>query len=235
MKNKFNVIKLLLVLLIISISVLSFPSLIEEVAAEGDTTVRYGNNSDMMIPFKETKLELLNQEDTTKDNLVSIIEYEKNHPFKWVKKEVYTEKALPTVDTSQKCFMDYRTITDPDSFQYTLQLMATTDENGFRKIDGRYCVAVGTYYSSFCGSLLDITLENGTVIKCIVGDIKQDIHTDELHMYATASDNLVEFIIDDSIIPVECKLHGDMSYVNNFNGKVTGVKIVEYIDEYIRV
>ena len=70
--------------------------------------------------------------------------------------------------------MGYKTITDKTSKQYELQQMAYTDEEGFRKIDNRYCVAIGTAFGVYTGQMLDVELENGTVIECIVGDIKKE-------------------------------------------------------------
>ena len=49
-----------------------------------------------------------------------------------------------------------------------------TDSEGFRRIDDRYCVAIGTAFGVKSGQLFDVTLENGTTIKCIVGDIKKE-------------------------------------------------------------
>lgn len=103
---------------------------------------------------------------------------------------------VPSVDTSFKSFMDYRTITNILSVQYKMQQEAITDEYGFRLLDGKYMVAVGTYYAKECGVELHITLESGVTIECIVADIKQDAHTNETNQYVPINGNLVEFIVD---------------------------------------
>ena len=38
--------------------------------------------------------------------------------------------------------------------------------------DGRYCIAVGTGYCSKIGTKINLVLEDGSIIKCILGDVK---------------------------------------------------------------
>ena len=55
-----------------------------------------------------------------------------------------------------KTYMDYRTITDKSSKQYKLQQdnNVYTDDEGFRKIEDKFIVAVGTYYGTVGTELL---------------------------------------------------------------------------------
>lgn len=63
-------------------------------------------------------------------------------------------------------------------------------------------IALGTYYSEGkVGEIYVITLENGTVIYCVTGDIKDDADTDSMHQYRLdetdmSNANIVEFILD---------------------------------------
>lgn len=75
----------------------------------------------------------------------------------------------------------------------TLQMMATTNADGFRMVHGRYLVAVGTYFGAARGQYIDLTLENGTVIPCIVGDMKAA----EIF---SANGCCSEFIVDTGVI-----------------------------------
>ena len=77
-----------------------------------------------------------------------------------------TEKSYSkTYDISgdkAKTFMDYRTITDRTSRQYSLQLRASTnEENGLRMLRGRYMVAVGSYFGCSVGQFIDVVLSDG--------------------------------------------------------------------------
>ena len=109
-----------------------------------------------------------------------------------------------------KTFMSYTTITDKTSNQYALQQKAYTDEMGFRKIDDRYCVAIGTAFNASVGQIFDATLQNGTVIKCIVGDIKSDKDTDISNIF-TSQGCCLEFIVDTKKLDGIIKTLGDCS------------------------
>jgi len=144
-------------------------------------------------------------------------------------KELYTYNTLelPTEATGEfKTYMDYRKIKDKTSKQWALQQLATTNEKGFRIFNGRYLVAVGSYYANEVGKELKITLDNGFVFYAMVGDIKMDIHTDANNQYVPINGNIVEFIVDtDKLDPMTKKL-GDVSNLG-FEGKI--VKIEEVI------
>lgn len=138
----------------------------------------------------------------------------------------YNTLELPTEATGEfKTYMDYRKITNKSSKQWALQQLAETDENGFRVFNGKYLVAVGTYYSKDVGKEMRITLEDGKEINVMIGDIKQDIHTDKNNQYVPANGNIVEFIVDtDKLDPLTKKL-GDVSNLG-FEGKIVRIEEV---------
>ena len=93
--------------------------------------------------------------------------------------------------------MDYRTITSTGTYEYKLQNTAAyTNDDGIRMINGRYCIAVGTAFGTRIGQYIDLVLENGTVIHCIMGDTKSDEHTDSEHVFTVASGCCSEFIVE---------------------------------------
>ncbi len=109
----------------------------------------------------------------------------------------YISMGLPEdADGSFKTYMDYRKITNKSSRQWHLQQLAYTDSEGFRKFNGSYLVAVGTYYADEVGKEFRVTLDSGIVFYAMVGDIKQDIHTDTNNQYMTMNGNIMEFIVD---------------------------------------
>lgn len=130
--------------------------------------------------------------------------------------ESVVEMSVPTgINTSFKAYMDYRTITSKGSTQYKMQQQAYT-ENGFRKLDGRYMVAMGSYYG-YCGDKFNITFDTGETIPVVIGDSKADQHTDSLHMYRPMKSgygNVVEFIIDSRTIDPIARKMGDVSHVS---------------------
>ncbi len=108
-------------------------------------------------------------------------------------------------DTSFKAFMDYRAITSTTSTQYVLQQQATS-EGVLRVHNGRYMVAIGTGWGANVGDVLSVTFDTGISIEAVVGDIKQDIHTDSSNLLTVCNGyfshdnrpiaNVLEFIVD---------------------------------------
>ncbi len=143
-------------------------------------------------------------------------------------KELYTYNTLelPTEATGEfKTYMDYRKITDKTSKQWNLQQLATTNEKGFRVFNGRYLVAVGSYYANEVGKELKITLDNGFVFYAMVGDIKMDIHTDANNQYVPINGNIIEFIVDIDKLDPKTKKLGDISNLG-FEGKIVRIEEV---------
>lgn len=140
---------------------------------------------------------------------------------------VHNELDLPEeADGKFKTYMDYRKITDKSSKQWALQEQAWTEGRGFRKIGEHFLVAVGTFYAKEVGKELLIELEDGQRIKAIVGDIKQDKHTDPTNRYVPVNGNIVEFIVDVEKLNPEVIRRGDVSWLG-LNGRIKSMWEVE--------
>lgn len=131
-----------------------------------------------------------------------------------------------------KAYMDYRKITNKKSAQWRLQQSAITDENGIRTVDGRYCVSVGSYFGAPVGTKLDVTLESGNVLECIVADRKMDKDTDSMNLCAS-NGNIVEFIVNTDTMDRKARHAGDLSALDGFDGIVT--KVVVYDNDETEV
>jgi hypothetical protein len=113
-----------------------------------------------------------------------------------------------------KSYMDYRTITATRTKQWRLQQQATTDEQGFRKIGGRYLVAVSKTYGK-AGDWIVIILDGERQIDAIIGDIKSGTtctHPDG---------SMLEFIVDVSQLSTSVRRSGNVNSV--FPGSVTAI------------
>lgn len=145
---------------------------------------------------------------------------------------LYTDEYydVPNINTSFKTYMSYKTITNKSSKQYKLQQTAYTDEHGFRKVGEFYCVAMGTYYSNNVGDRFHVTLDTGREIDVIIGDVKQDVHTDSENMYVPINGNMLEFIVDTDVLSSEIKKRGTVSYLEQFKGNIKEIK--KYIEIY---
>jgi hypothetical protein len=120
---------------------------------------------------------------------------------------------LPNVSGAKKTYMDFRTITRSGSAQLVLQQRAWTDEEGFRRVGDFYMVAMGTFYAQDIGQTYIVAFADGTQIKVIVGDVKDDRHTDSNNQYHSVDGSIVEFIIDKKIMSEKVIQTGDCSWV----------------------
>lgn len=140
-----------------------------------------------------------------------------------VKAETY---SVPE-NTGFKTYMDYRAITNKKSPQYKMVLATVNGDYGIRMYDNRYSVAVGTAFNARVGTKIDIYLDSGKVLNCIVGDIKADAHTDVTHTQGGHGD-VVEFIVDSKVMNKDAKRMGDCSVLPGFAGKVIKVEVLEW-------
>ena len=139
----------------------------------------------------------------------------------------YIEYIVP-ITSGFKSYMPYTTITSKSSQQYKLQKIAYTGTYGIRQYDNRYCVAIGTAFNADVGTYFDLILANGTVIPCIVADIKADRHTDSNNMVTIANGCLTEFIVDSSTLNRKAKRMGDISYCNeDWNSRVEKIRVYD--------
>ena len=125
-----------------------------------------------------------------------------------------------------KSYMPYTAITNKKSKQYKLQQIASTGAYGIRVVDSRYLVAIGTAFNAEVGTYIDLILEDGFVIPCIVGDVKSPRHTDSSNMITMHNGCVSEFIIDSKALHKSIKKSGDVSSCNkNWSGCVRAIVV----------
>ncbi|MGF6375006.1 hypothetical protein M2140_000040 [Clostridiales Family XIII bacterium PM5-7] len=144
----------------------------------------------------------------------------------------YIQHSVPFhKDNYFKAYMDYRCITDTSSKQWAMQLGAYTDENGMRKIGDYYCIALGSGFSSALGSKFKITLDTGVEFLGILADQKANIHTDSSNRFIDVGSrlNIVEFIVQDDMLPSIVKTMGDVNYTPGdiFKGNIIRIEEIE--------
>lgn len=165
---------------------------------------------------------------------------------KWVKikykgKEAYVSRRYITkkkVDSDlydlpaysgYKSWMDYQMITSSGSPQKLLQdEYAYTGTYGIRQINGRYCVAIGSYFTTEIGQYFDLILENGTVIPCILADQKADEDTDDDGIFTLHNGCATEFIIDFDCLNYAAKRDGNISScTDEWDSPVETIRVYE--------
>lgn len=96
------------------------------------------------------------------------------------------------------------------------------DEYGYARLDDRYFVAVKPYYGDI-GDYLDVYQQDGSVIKCIIGDSKGFENND---LYAHYDGSIVEFMVQNNSFAGVSQTHPE------FCQPITVIKnIRNYYDE----
>ena len=151
-----------------------------------------------------------------------------------VKEDIYDEQLLyqeyqvPS-NRGFKSYMSYKAITSKSSPQYKLQTQhAYTGEFGIRQVDERFCIAIGTFTNARVGTYVDLILKNDTVIPCIIGDFKADIHTDSENIITNHNGCVSEFLVDKPVLHQMAKKMGNISYCKEeWKSPVKTIKVYE--------
>jgi len=123
-----------------------------------------------------------------------------------------------------KSWMDWRSITYRNSRQWRMQQVAYTCDYGFRRVDGLYMIALGTYFLYHgVGDVFDITLSSDITFRAVVGDIKDDRHTDPTNRFHRSDGSVVEFIVDRQVMCRSVLSMGNVSFAG-FPGEVVSIK-----------
>lgn len=137
------------------------------------------------------------------------------------------ECELPEISTHVKFFTDYRYYSLWYTPHYRLQQSAWTDEQGLRRYNNDYIVALGSFYSTDIGDRFEITLDTGKIFTVILGDGKVDADCDSKNMYTPCVDyggnaaaNLLEFVIDENVLSSEVYNYGSLDYLDEFKGNI---------------
>jgi len=140
-----------------------------------------------------------------------------------------TTNAAITYETPSnsefKSYMDHGAITCHTSAQYALKGLCVTTENGFRLFNGRYCVAIGTGYNAPVGTYVDIELETGIILPCVVADIKSNNDTYENNLQDKNNNSVVEFVVDRDVFSNTVKGSGTASSIEEFKGDVVNITV----------
>lgn len=134
--------------------------------------------------------------------------------------------------SGMKSYMPYsvgdRSIFAQSSNQYKLQELCNTGNYGIRQYNGRYCVAIGSYFGTAIGQYFDLILENGVSIPCIMADQKADCHTDDSNIITVANGCMTEFVVDSDNLNSDAKRMGDISYCSeDWKSRVAEVRVYD--------
>lgn len=149
--------------------------------------------------------------------------------------EINPMERLPEGPTDFFAMMDYRMLSNQNEQQYALQQECYTDPvTGIRifEKDGKryYCAALASAYGRVAGEAWEVTLDNGTVFNIIWADSKDDGKDPDrfgdpcTNYNEQPCTNVIEFVIDEQVTPLEVRLYGSMSKYEWCNGKIIKMK-----------
>ena len=104
-------------------------------------------------------------------------------------------------------------------------------KTGVYKVGDRYCVALGSYYTTKIGTKIDLVLShNGRkhVLKCILADQKADKDTVNKHR-VHKDGSIAEFVVHSKVMSYKARyVHGDVSYAGKqFRGKIVQIRVYQ--------
>lgn len=185
-----------------SASTASMPEVLVAVATSTSTYDNIPVIDDEDDSDLKSRLESIHDSDT--ESLIDYTDSESEQAIDcsvWYSPEWYEDTRMS--------YMDWRTITDPDSEQWALQQFCYTDPTtGIRMCNGRYCIALGQEHTDRKGQYVDVTLDNGIVIQCIVADCKRYCDTQGGYGVIGADGGIVEFVVDEYCLPSDVILMG---------------------------
>lgn len=144
-------------------------------------------------------------------------------------KKKYKKYKSPS-SNSFKSYLSGKCITKSNSLpQGKLHKKYQLDyKTGVYMVGDRYCVALGSYYTTKIGTKIDLVLShNGRkhVLKCILADQKADKDTIKNHR-VHKDGSVAEFVVKTSSLPQKARLMGDVSYAGKqFKGKIVKIKV----------
>lgn len=144
-----------------------------------------------------------------------------------VQQPIGIEKDVPP-NNSFKSYMDADTIKSRNTEQYKLKAKYVIDEQtGIWTVDGRYCIAVGSYYTQSIGTYIDVLMKNGSTLHCILGECKRNRDTDHTNRQ-NPNGSVVEFIVNISSMPSMATKMGDCSYADeSMFGEIQSIIVYE--------
>lgn len=154
----------------------------------------------------------------------------------------YIFLEVPNIDSTFKAYMDYRKITDKTSDQYRfVSENSHIDTEGFLRYTASldygieedcYLIALGSYYGTDIGTTYKITTDTGNIFYGVLGDCKDDVHTDNNNQYTiVGTHNIVEFIVDTDTLNKDVKYHGSANWYEPLRGNIICIERIDITEE----
>ena len=163
-----------------------------------------------------------------------LIRYQKRKRYVYAeyltRKKNHYKSFSPPSSSEFKSYEDADCITDSRSLaEGRLKVKYHLDvRSGVWMVENRYCIAIGSYYTTEIGVKVDLVLLHSGkryTLKCITADSKADKDTVDQHRIHRDG-SVVEFVVKTSSLPRMARRMGDVSYAGNkFRGKVEQIRV----------
>lgn len=141
-----------------------------------------------------------------------------------------TGEELPdpaVADGSFKTMLRIGKINRKDSAQYQFKKLCYTDDQGCIRYFQYYSIALGMAYTNTIGETFEVELSTGRIVDCIIGDVKDPRDTDPTMRYIEHNGNIVEFIIDETVMDPNIQAGGDISPLG-FEGSIVRISRTDF-------
>ena len=178
-----------------------------------DSTIEYGLTAGAI----EKTAQMTTIEPVVEEHIVELVEEEAPQ---WIEMDVPSNNSF-------KSYMGAHKITDTSSAQYQLKSEYLDSACGIKLVDGDcYVIALGSYYTTTIGTRVDLVMDNGSVVRCVVGDIKADKDTDETNRQHNVDGSVIEFVVNADTLSSEAKSHGDCSWADpRLMGEIKAIRV----------
>lgn len=153
----------------------------------------------------------------------------------------YISREVPTFNTSVKTWMPYRACAwGSPQRNFSESSWCYTDSYGFRRAYGEsdfgvnddyYLVAMGSYYSRTIGDKFRVTTDTGRVFYVVLAEFKDDRHTNSTHQWGTDNKDVLEFLVDSTILDIKVKRIGSCNVHMPLNGSIVKLEEMNFILE----
>lgn len=173
----------------------------------------YENQIELYKEAVSEQDELIKESEKVNEDLCSEIERVSSYDV-----DVY---SVPKGHNSFKTYMDYKRLSKNFEGRKIVET-GYVDEFGLRRVNGAYCVALGTYYGRI-GDIFRVTLSTGVQVKVVKCDTKSNDHTDSTHRYTTKSNCMMEFLVDESKLSDSISSSGNVSTGTELEGLIVSI------------
>jgi hypothetical protein len=122
--------------------------------------------------------------------------------------------------------------------QYKLLQLENTASNGLRVVTDpngveRYCIALAPQWAGGTakdiGRCIDVYMKNGSVLHCVLADIKKPEHTEGGKGYYGSHGEITEWIAEQNKLPEKVRKSGDVSCIGKeWEGDTEKIVVLDY-------